>query len=284
MDAAADLRTAALGLLTSVLAPVALVLSTIGAVARFVGEVAGTLGSLIGAVSNPLVGLAGGLPIGLLSGVGGIPRDANYAGAVGTLLGAPSAAIAGTSTPVIPAAVAPGGTLTTPDPVDGRITAGLLLTAAATLAPAPGALPPVPVLSVVTTAILLADAMQAASDISYDSQQEAAAWRDRLAAALDAAATAAALQVPVNALTATPLWRALMAARTAWLADMSATIGRLPPVLTLTPPTQAPVWLLAYYLYGDWPDRMLGGYLDIVARNDIRNPALPPPGPLEILA
>jgi prophage DNA circulation protein len=283
LDAIADLRTAALALLVAVLAPVALTLSTIAAVEALAGEAAGILGSLLLSVSNPLVGIAGGLPIGLLSGIGGIAPDARYGTTVGTLLTAPSAAIAGTTTPEIAAAVAPGGDTATPVPVDGRITAGLLLTAVPALAPKPSALAPVPALRVVVQAILLADAMQAASDIVFASQQEAMAWRDRMAAALDTAATAAAVQVPNNAIAATPLWRALTAARTAWLADMSATIGRLPRVVSLMPPAAVPVWLLAYYLYGSETRRMTAGYLDILARNDIRHPGEPPVGSLEVL-
>ena len=283
LDALADLRTAALGMLTRVLAPVALTLSAIASVERLAGEVAGTLGGLILAVSDPQVGIAGGLPIGLLSGIGGITPNERYGSAVGTLLMGPSAAIAGTTTPPIPSAVAPGGSTATPTPVDGRVTAGLLVSAAATLAPPAGAQSPIPALRAVMTAILLADALQAATDIAYTSQQEATAWRDKGAVALDAAAAQAAALVPTDALSAAPLWRGLTAARTAWIEDMSATIGRLPVVATFQPPAPAPVWALAYYLYGANPKRMLGGYLDIVARNGIANPGLPPVGPLEVL-
>ncbi len=283
LDAISDLRTAALALLIGVLAPVALTLSTIGAVERLAGEVASTLGVLIAAASDPQVGIAGALPLGLLAGIGGVPPDGNYGSGVGALLAAPSAAIAGTTTPTIPAAVAPGGTIAVPTAVDGRVTAGLLIAAAATLAPPLGALAPEPALRAAVTALLLADAAQAASDIAYASQQEAMVWRDRIAAALDAAATLAAALVPTNAQTAAPLWRGLTATRTAWLADMSATIGRLPAVVQFTPPVQSPVWVVAYSLHGGKPGRMLAAYLDIVARNDIRNPALPPVGALEVL-
>lgn len=282
LDALTDLRTAALGFLRRILRPIALVLSIVGRVERLAGEVASVFAGLILSARNPLVGLAGSLPVGLLSGIGGVAPGDGYADAVGGMLAAPSAAIAATTTPTKPSAVAPGGVTAMAEPVDGRVTAGLILSASAAIAPASGAVD-API-RVAIQATMIADAVQAASDIEFESQQEAIAWRDRIAAALDAAAARVAELVVVEPTEAGKLWRGLVAARAAWLADMTETIGRLPPVLTIEMPTPTPVWLIAHHLVGDDPARMLSTYRDIVGRNDIRHPAEPPAGPLEALA
>jgi hypothetical protein len=74
-----------------------------------------------------------------------------------------------------------------------------------------------------------------------------------------------------------------VALQAALAADMTATIGRLPAVQTLTLAAPASLWLIAQYLVGDTPGLVLPTYLDLRARNDIINPAVPPPGPLEVL-
>lgn len=90
--------------------------------------------------------------------------------------------------------------------------------------------------------------------------------------------------VPSLATAASGLWRALTAARAAWIADMTAAIGRLRAVVVLTPPGPTPVWLLAHYLAGDTPDRVVATYVDLVVRNGIRHPGLPVTSPVEALA
>ena len=288
LDSLKDLRTAAYGMLSNLLAPVALTLSAVSQVESLAGAVASTLGSLILSCPDPLAGIAGGLPIGLLSSIGGKPFDATYAGAVGDLLSAPTAAIAGTSTPATPSAVASGGSTATPVPVDGRVTAALILSASATigtatLSAAPIQIPPGPALILVVQSFMLIDATAAASAIEFGSQQEAIAWRDRISTAYDAAALSAAALVPAAPGSSAALWRALIAARAAWAADMNTTLGRLPAVATFTPPGQAPVWVLAQYLAGDDPAAIFATWRDLIARNGIVHPALPPVGKLEVL-
>ncbi len=284
LDGLSSLRSAARGLLRQVLAPIAQTLQAIAQVERFAGELAGTFGTLIMAARNPLVGIAGGLPIGLLTSIGSLLLGDNYADDVADRFAGPSVAIAGTSLPVIPSAVAPGGLTTTADAVDARETATLIL--AAIGASMPGASDPAirRQIAACAIALMIADACTAASDIDFDSQTDAAAWRDQVADAIDGAAALAATLVAAEASTAAPLWRGLIAAKGAWIADMSATIGRLPAVRRFTPPGQVPVWVLAHYLVGDDPSAVLPTWLDLVRRNDIHQPALPPPGPLETLA
>lgn len=194
-----------------------------------------------------------------------------------------SAAIAGTSTPEIPAAVAPGGSTATPAAVDGRITANLILGAAATMTAASTTPAAQQAVTLAAQALALADAVSAASDIAFESQQEAATWQQNLTTALSGAAMQAALLAATQATAAGTLWRSLVAAQSALAADMTATIGRLPAVVTFTPPGPAPVWLIAQYLAGDTPANVVPVYLDLVARNGIVNPAVPVPGPLEVL-
>ena len=289
LDNLRDLRAAAYGLLGDVLAPIALGLSAVSQVESMAGEIGGTLGTLISACTNPLVGAAGALPIGLLSSLAGLTPSAGYARAAGDILAAPTQAIAQTSAPMIPSAVAPGGSTVTPTPVDGRITAALILSAASTISVAtasgvPVQIPPGPALVVSAQAFMLCDAAYAASTIVFSSQQEATAWRDRIALAMDVAIGTAATLMGAHPAPATTLWTALMNARAAWISDMTTTIGRLPPVVLFTPPGAAPVWVLAQFLAGDDPSKVIPLYFDIIARNNITHPAQPGPGPFEVLA
>jgi hypothetical protein len=284
-----DMRTAAYAMLSSVLAPVALGMTVISQVESLIGEVASVLGSLITACASPQVGLAGNLPIGLMSSIASAPFDATYATTVGSLLSAPTAAIAGTTTPAIPSAVAPGGATTTPTPVDGRITATLILAAssqigAATLSTAPIVIPPGPSLILSAQMFMLADATSAASAITFTSQQDAITWRETIAKAIDVATLSAAALVPGNPAPGAGLWRTLVAAKSAWLVDMNAVIGRLPAVETFTPPSAAAVWIYAQYLAGDDPSAIFATWRDLIARNDIVHPSIPGPGPFETLA
>lgn len=279
-----DLRAAARAMLRQVLAPVSLVLGLVNQVTRMAGEVATVMGRLAVAARYPAVNIAGAVPIGLLKGIAGVTLDDDYPDAVATRFAAPASAIAATSAPVVPAAVAPGGDTTRPVPVDGRVTAALILD---TVGQTPiAASDPVPrrQIGVCVHILLIAEAIQAAVTIDFDSQAEAIAWRDRIAAALDALATAVAALAPTQPTVAGALWRAVAATRAGFLSDMSATIGRLPAVRRITPPAAVPVWVLAQHLAGDDPSQVIAAYHDLVRRNRIRHPAQPPSGPLETLA
>lgn len=279
-----DLRAAARSLLRQVLAPVRLVMGAVSQVTRLASEAATVFSRAIVAVRDPAVGIAGALPIGLLKGIAGIPLDDGYPDAVAARFAGPAAAIAGTSAPVVPAAVAPGGTTTRPVPVDARVTVTVILTVVNALAMAPADPLARRQIALCAQVLMLAEAIQAAAGIAFDSQPDAIAWRDRIAAALDDAATRAAALVSAQPAEAATLWRSLTATRAAWLADMTETIGRLPAVRRITPPAQVPLWVWAHHLAGDDPSRVLDVWHDLVRRNDVRHPALPPPGPLETLA
>ena len=288
LNAISDLRAQANMLLAEILAPVALTLAAVSQVQNLAAELVGTFSTLISAVQNPLVGISAGVPLGLLGGIDTAALDTTYPATVGTLLAGPSTAIAGTTTPALPSAVAPGGNTVAPAAVDGRVTAALILSAVSQVAVttpsgAPIVIPPGPALILATQCLMLPDAIDAASSIDFTSQQEAAGWRDQVTTAIDEATLAAAAQAPSYPTAAAALWRALIAARAAWIADMNAAIGRLPSVRQFTPPGQQPVWLMAQYLAGDDPSQVVATWRDIVTRNGIWHPSDPSPGPLEVL-
>lgn len=282
LDALDDIRSAAADLLDLVLAPAALTVGVLAAVEDFASAVIDTWNGLV-AGAMAAVATAAGAPLAVLGAIADLAPDGSFAANVAAAFGDVSAAIAETSTPPIPAAVAPGAPTAPATPVDGRVAANLILGAAAAMT-APGTAPaPTQALAVAARCLALADAVSAATDITFDSQQEASAWQQTLMAALGAAATEAALLAVAQPTGAGTLWRALVAAQSAVAADMNATIGRLPSVVLFTPPGPASIWQIAQYLAGDNSARVLPLYLDIVARNDIRNPGAPPPGPLEVL-
>ena len=64
---------------------------------------------------------------------------------------------------------------------------------------------------------------------------------------------------------------------------MSATLGRLPVVLTVQAQVSLPAWIIANDLAGDTPGLVVPLLVDLVRRNGVQNPALVPPGPLDVL-
>jgi prophage DNA circulation protein len=283
LNAVEDTQLAVDQFLAATLAPAVLTLAAIGMVQGYVNLVAAEWTVLTNSAADAAVQPAAVAPIAAMGTVATVTVDANYGANVAGLLGGVPAAIAGTSAPIMPAAVAPGGSTATPVAVDPRVTATAILAVLPTMVPAATAAAPGPALSLAAQALALSYAVQAASDIQFSSQQEASAWFSELATPLAAAATLAASLVPTQATAAGTLWRALVALQAALAADMTATIGRLPAVETLTLGSPAPLWLIAQYLVGDTPGLVLPTYLDLLQRNDVINPAVPPPGPLEVL-
>lgn len=263
------------------LAPVAMALAAFAYAQNFVSTCIGMWHGLVGGAD--IIGPDTAPALAVLAATPQSTPSPVWATTTTDALAAVPAAIASSSVPTPPAAVGPGASAVTPEAADPRVAAGVLLSAATSVAaiavdPAPG-----PSLSAAMQALAVLEAVRAASDITFTSQQDASAWRDRLLAALDAAAAAAAAQAQAAPVEAGGLWRALQAARAALLADMAATIGRLPAVATLTLAGPTSAWLIATYLAGDTPELLVDAYLDLVARNNIASPGLVPAGKLEIL-
>ena len=79
-------------------------------------------------------------------------------------------------------------------------------------------------------------------------------------------------------------WRALAELRRRIHEDLDDRIGRLPSVLTLTPPTRVSAWTVAHYVAGDDPKAVRAAFEDIVKRNGIIHPArLEPGAAIEVL-
>ena len=282
LDAIADLKTQLRGWLRQVLRPLGIALGIIRYIQQFAVSAIAIWDVATASAGDSQVSAAVATPLSGLGNVAALPLDASYGGAVADSFAAPSAAIAAAAVPDTPAAVAPGGDISLPAATDPRITARVLLSAADGLAPASITAQGAQV-ALAAQAFAVADAASVASDIPFTSQQEALDWKQRLLAALDQAASLAARAAAIDPIFAGPVWRALIALRAAVAADMNAVIGRLPAVRVLTSPAVTSAWLLAQHLSGDTPDQMLGTYLDIIARNDIAQPALVPAGPLEVL-
>jgi prophage DNA circulation protein len=286
LDALADLRTAARAQLAAALAPVVLALAVIGYVQRFAArmqtwwtEITG-----IGAGNGSTIAAAAAAPVAALTtSIEDLTPDASYADGVSTALASVSTAIAATSATMLPAAIGAGDATPASSTTDARVTTGILLSAAAQAASGASDPWPAPTLASTTQALILADAIDASTDIAFTSQQEAMTWRDQLVAAIDAATSTAAAIAAAQAVAGGALWRSLIAMRGAVIADMSAVIGRLPAIITVTTPATMPAWLLAHGIAGDDPTKVVSVMLDIIQRNGIRHPALVPAGPLEIL-
>lgn len=218
---------------------------------------------------------------GIVGAVGTVTEDfpTTAAASVNAML----ASWAGSATPTVPCAVAPGGALTAAlaaDPTDVTTTLLAALPGIVRLGNGPA---PAPALSGAVQASVVASAVQAASSINYASQQDARAMGAKLYVALDGAVGAAAALAINDPLNITPVWRGLLAVKAALAADLNALIGRLPAVVVIHTTRAMPLWLLAQYAYGDTPSQIFPMWQDMIARNNVRNPALLLPGAVELL-
>jgi prophage DNA circulation protein len=272
-----------------VLSPLQLPIALFGYAERFAGYV-GTAFSLAAGLGgqgddSAIVAAAVATPLISLSTAAADVTNPAWSDNLADALFAVPEAAAAASVPTPPASVAPGGSVATPTPADPRATATMLLAAgadvmsAAASDPAPGA-----ALSAALAAGCVAQAIGAASDILYASQQDASAFEATLVGQLDDATEQVALQCQAYPLVAGPVWRAMVDLRSALVIDMQAVIGRLPSVDTLIVPRPTSVWALAQYLSGDTPANLIATYQDLVARNAIYHPALVAAGPIEYLA
>jgi prophage DNA circulation protein len=269
--------------LANVLSPLSNVLGAFGYAQSWLSNVAGVVNNVI--ASTPSAGAilsAATSAISELTSIVTAPSAA-WAALTATNVMAVPAAIAGACTPTLPSAVAPGGATTAAQAADPVDTVNTLLAAVPGVVAGSSANAPGPALSAAFQAALVGAAVQAASDIVYTSQQQAQAQAAVLYAALDSAAVAAGIAAQMDPANAAPVWRDLVSIKAALSADLNSLIGRLPAVVTINIPRTMPAWLIAQYISGDDPDQLLATYQDIITRNNITNPALVPPGPLEVL-
>lgn len=288
LDAIQDVRAQVRSMLRQVLAPVRLTVLAIGAVQGFVSGTASTWRGLMLASSSlsPLARSTGPAFMGLAS-VASIPSGVDYGGVVADRLDLVPQALAAAAAPPLPAVVGPAADAPPAEDVaDPAEAATALLAAAEAFAADPAALAAVPALPFAAATLARAAAVSAALDIPFASRDEAIAWRDRVDAALAAAATAAELLALTAPLAAGPVWRAIAALRSAVAADFNDRIGRLPAVAVLADRGgTVPAWLIAQHLAGDDPTAVVAVLNDLVARNRLVQPgAVPPDQRIEYLS
>lgn len=235
------------------------------------------------AIAAPLAAIG---PGALAAPTGNV--DTSWALAVSSQLGAVPGAVAsvvGVGEP----AIGPGASAAASD-VDPRAVTTLLLSAAAEFATqaasvlvtggAQGAA--LAVLAAGCQAQALAQGAASAGAIAYTSQDDAVVWRTRLLAALEAhSATLDAIAAAGGQVQ--ELWTAAAALGDAVTRDIDADLGRLPAVVRVWLAEPVSVWQLALWLAGDAPATMADVVADLVARNDIRHPAIVPAGWIETL-
>jgi len=295
------LRAQVRGFLRRVLAPVRLALGVIAAVRGVIRGVASVVRSVIGFVSGGGSGILRSLlrgVLGDLDGLFGAPASRYSADVVyGAIAAAPAAIAAAGTRPPVPL-IAPGGGATDPAAlVEARVATGALLAGAAALPqpqpvavlPAAGgaatviaATEPLAAAAAVTLAArcaFVAAACEAAGSIEFESREEARSWQARLETAIAGAAADAALAALADPEAAGPVWRGLLALRSAVAADMHERIGRLPPTRQVTSPAaRVPAWVIAQHVAGDSPGRVRAVMEDLVRRNRILHPSAVPPG------
>jgi prophage DNA circulation protein len=281
-----DLQTQAGSLIAAVLAPAALTLAAISVVETVCGQVAGiftTVAAAVGAVASAVAADVALLGSAALVGADAIATPA----AVAALLAAPVADIVGTSVTLLPAAIGPGDAAPPTATQDPRQTTAMLLSAVTQIVAltggASGAAAPAVAVSLAAAAYAAAGAVDAASDIVYTSQQDAQASLASLLAGIDAVATLAVSLAPSLPAAAGTVWRSTQRLRAAVAADINAQIGRLPVVQSFTLAATMPVWLVAQALVGDTPAQLAATYADLIARNNVVNPAAIGPGTIEAL-
>lgn len=192
LDQVQQLRAQVRAAIGRILAPIRLTVALIAGVQGFVTSAASTWRGIVSA-GRGLGALGDGLDAGFrgLDGVAGLAADDTYGGEVADRLGDLPATIAEAGAPPLAPAIGPAAGATTPGIVIAPdIAATALLDGAAALATTASAVPGLALAAAVQARL---EAVAAASTIDHVSQQDAIAWRDRLDAALTAAATDAAL-------------------------------------------------------------------------------------------
>jgi prophage DNA circulation protein len=285
LDRVQQIRAQVRATIARILSPIRQTVALIAGVQGFVAAAASTWRGLV-ATGRGLAALGGGLDAGFrgLDGVPGLAADAEYGGAVADRLGAVPKAIGDAGAPPLPPAIGPAAGADIPgiviSPADAAVA---LLDAGDTLSALPAAIPELALAAAVQARL---EAVAVAAGIEHASREEAIAWRDRLAAALDASARDAVALARTAPAEGQALWSAVAALGDAVAADYNDRIGRLPAVRILLPRADvASAWAIAHDLVGDDPAAVLPMMRDLIRRNGIRNPAVVPADrPLEYLA
>jgi prophage DNA circulation protein len=269
--------------MAGVLAPLVLPLAAFAYAQGFVRSIsAGFAGLVNSGASGAEIGPVASGAIAAMNAVPAVPGAA-WASSLASAISAIPASIVAAAQPGVPSAVAPGGASVAASAASPADAVAMLLQAVSIATahandPAPG-----PALAACLQALIVAQAVQAAALINYQSVQQAQAQELVLMGALDAVIAAAASQAQSAPQLAAPVWDDLIGLKAALAADTNALIGRLPEVVSISTIRAHPAWLIAHYIAGDMPGAMAASYADLIARNQVVNPAMVPPGTLEVL-
>ncbi|QIB34743.1 DNA circularization N-terminal domain-containing protein [Ancylobacter pratisalsi] len=206
--------------------------------------------------------------------------SADLAAAV-TGLGGPIAA-AGITVPA--PAISPAAGYEAPEPpITARRAVTLLRQIAAAIAGIETLNVPAAALALGARVAALAHACRAAADIAYESRQDATSVRAALDGELAAVGELAADFAQDAPGAGAALWVAIADLRAALARDLSEIIGRLPSVITVTPPYGISAWLVAQHYAGDDPRDVVAMMQDLVSRNRLRHPGLISSDTIEVL-
>lgn len=281
----------------SVLSVITLPLALVSSVTNVVSMTMGVWEAVTGSTAALPIRTAAAAPLAALKNGVVVPvanTDTVFADTVSTVLSGVPAAVAQAVSPTATAAIAPADAVSgvQSDSIDPVAATTVLLTAVETLRTdgatlAAQSTDPASVRGLVLGAVAMtaAQAVAAASSLTYASQDDALVWRDRLLAMLDTlvddietlAATTGA-SVPVSGMLG-----ALRDSKAAITADISERLGRLPAVVSVAVPRAMSGWLVAYAVAGDAPETVEKIWTDMVARNGLRQPAVTGPGVVKML-
>lgn len=130
-------------------------------------------------------------------------------------------------------------------------------------------------LLVATAAEFLSAAARQSVYADFASRQDATAYRTMMTASLSVLIERAEiLGTEVYQAASSELIRGARRVSSAVVIEMNEVVGRLPEVLVFTAEREHDAWQVAQHIAGDRPSQMEAVYLDIVARNRPRHPAL----------
>ncbi|EHS51488.1 DNA circulation family protein [Rhizobium sp. PDO1-076] len=185
---------------------------------------------------------------------------------------------------VVEPAVAPMSTAAPQPTAEARISVASTLAQGLNLAASSAPSDTDAALFIYASARMLAAAAQQSAYAQFESRRDAAGYRSMMTAALGTLVDRAEdLGAETYQSASSDLIRAARRVSAALVIDINEVIGRLPDVLTFSADNDQDAWQVAQHIAGDAPERIEDVYLDIVARNRPRHPAIIESGTIEAL-
>lgn len=142
------------------------------------------------------------------------------------------------------------------------------------------------VISIAAATAAIAATADPLAAVEWESRQQAMAARTTISTAIatvSAALIGASSTTSLSTTERRATWRRLAEMRRTIHQDLDDRIGRLPSVMTITPPTRVSAWVIAQHLFGDDPNKVRSGFEDIVTRNRLAHPSIVDVDPIEVL-